>query len=128
MALWILSPLRAETPSQSDEGSGKSEGQVDGKVIEVKLSNGDPKISDAQWRRIAYGSVSPFALLQSRRSSISGLSKSSMSPSPYHLDWCEYVTESSKGICSLLCEPKLPPNAIIEGSKQFSRKVRSLCH
>lgn len=54
------------------------------KVVEVKLGGGDPEITDADWRRIAYGSVAPFALLQSRRSSLSELSKS---PSPYHLDW-----------------------------------------
>lgn len=66
-------------PSEDDDAGGK--------VVEVKLSNGDPEISDAQWRRIAYGSVTPFALLQSRRSSFSSMSKVSMSPSPYHLDW-----------------------------------------
>lgn len=64
-----------------------SEDQVGGKVVEVKLGNGDQEITDAQWRRIEYGSVSPFAMLQSRRSSFSSLSKVSKSPSPYHLDW-----------------------------------------
>lgn len=49
-------------------GSGQNPG---GEVVEVKLSNADgAEIPDAQWRRIAYGSVSPFALLQSRKNSI----------------------------------------------------------
>ncbi|KAI4337502.1 hypothetical protein L6164_015910 [Bauhinia variegata] len=106
----------------SVEGSGESEGQVGGKVVEVKLSDGDPEISDAQWRRIAYGSVSPFALLQSRRSAISSLSWGSASTSPYHLDWWEYVMEYSKDISSLLSGPKLPSNPIIEDSKTIFKK------
>jgi nuclear pore complex protein Nup85 len=67
--------LFAEPSGSSDAGDGA-------KVIEVKLGGGDPEIDDADWRRIAYGSVAPFALLQSRRNSLSALSKS-----PYHLDW-----------------------------------------
>lgn len=39
---------------------------VSSEVVEVKLSGGgDSEISDVQWRRIAYSSVSPFAMLQS---------------------------------------------------------------
>lgn len=63
------------------------DGEAGGKVVEVRLGNGDAEISDAQWRRIAYGSVTPFALLQNRRSSISSLSKMSISPPHYHVDW-----------------------------------------
>lgn len=69
--------LFAEPSGSSDAGEGA-------KVVEVKLGGGDPEITDAKWRQIAYGSVAPFALLQSRRSSLSELSKV---PSPYHLDW-----------------------------------------
>jgi len=69
--------LFAEPSQTSDAGDGA-------KVIEVKLGGGDPEIDDADWRRIAYGSVAPFALLQSRRSAISSMSKS---PSTYQLDW-----------------------------------------
>ena len=58
--------------------------EVGGKVIEVKLSDGDGDIGDAQFRKIAYGSVSPFALLQSRRNSLATMSKIS---SPYHFEW-----------------------------------------
>lgn len=60
--------------ADSDEDSG-------GRVVEVKLTNNeDSEIDDSQWRRIAYGSVAPFALLQSRKNSFSALSKMS------HLD------------------------------------------
>ena len=55
--------------------------------MQVKLGVGDGEVDDAQWRRIAYGSVSPFALLQSRRNSVLALSKMSMSSSPYHSNW-----------------------------------------
>lgn len=61
-----------QQPEDGDEESG-------GRVVEVKLSNnGDGEVDDAHWRRIAYGSVTPFALLQSRKNSFSALSK--MSP------------------------------------------------
>ncbi|KAK7293851.1 hypothetical protein RJT34_16728 [Clitoria ternatea] len=81
------------------------------KVVEVKLDGEDPEISDAHRRRIAYGSVAPFALLQSRRSSLSALSRS---PSPYHSDWWEHVLQYSKEIASLLGGPKLSPTPIIK--------------
>ncbi|KAK7384976.1 hypothetical protein VNO78_30680 [Psophocarpus tetragonolobus] len=81
------------------------------KIVEVKLSGEDNEISDAHRRRIAYGSVAPFAMLQSRRSSLSALLKT---PSPYHSDWWEHVLQYSKEIGSLLGGPKLTPSPIIE--------------
>lgn len=39
--------------------------------MEVKLGVDEADIYEAQWRRIAYGSVTPFAVLQSRKNSIS---------------------------------------------------------
>ena len=72
-----------EPPTESDD----SDGEAGGKVVHVKLGVGDGEVDDSQWRRIAYGSVSPFALLQSRRNSVLALSKMSMSSSPYHSDW-----------------------------------------
>lgn len=65
--------------------SSSSEPESGGEVVEVKLSGRDGDISDSEWRRIAYGSVSPFAMLQSRRNSVSGFDK--MNPSPYHVEW-----------------------------------------
>lgn len=76
-----VSVLRPPSEQDSDDG------EAGGKVVELRLSNGEAEISDSLWRRIAYGSLSPFALLQSRRSSLSSLSKMSMSPSPYHIEW-----------------------------------------
>lgn len=67
-------------------GKPDSGDEIGGRVVEVKLSADDPEIvSDAERRRIAYGSVSPYAHLQSRRNSVSLLSK--ISPSPYNIDW-----------------------------------------
>lgn len=63
------------------------DGEAGGKVVNVRLSGEDDEISDAERRRIAYESVSPFALLQSRRNSISSLSKMDMSPSLYQTAW-----------------------------------------
>lgn len=68
-------------------------------MVEIKLSNGEAEISDSQWRRIAYGSLSPFALLQSRRSSVSSLSKMSMSPSPYHVEWYAISCSYKQFVC-----------------------------
>ncbi|XP_029125916.1 nuclear pore complex protein NUP85 isoform X2 [Cajanus cajan] len=82
------------------------------KVVEVKVNSEDSEIPDAHWRRIAYGSVAPFALLQSQRSSISSLLKT---PSPYHSDWWEHVLQYSKEIGTLLGGSKLTNSPIIEG-------------
>ncbi|EXB93382.1 hypothetical protein L484_010709 [Morus notabilis] len=99
------------------------DGEAGGRVVEVNLSNGDAEISDAQWRRIAYGSVTPFALLQSRRSSVSSLSKMSISPSHYHVDWWEYVMEYSKDIVSLLGHRKSPSGTVIEDPREIVKTV-----
>lgn len=68
-------------------GEDSERDEVGGRVVEVRLSNGDGENGDAKWRRIAYGSVPPFALLQSRRSSVASLSKVSVGPSLYNIDW-----------------------------------------
>ncbi|XP_041019286.1 nuclear pore complex protein NUP85 [Juglans microcarpa x Juglans regia] len=98
-----------------------SEGdEFGGKVLEVRLSGGDGDMSGAQFRRIAYGSVSPFALLQSRRNSAASLSKIS---SPYHVEWWEYVMEYSKDINSLLGDPKSLTSPAIEDPKAVLQKA-----
>ncbi|KAG2271671.1 hypothetical protein Bca4012_073906 [Brassica carinata] len=51
------------------------------KTVNVRLSGEDGEIGNAQWRRIAYESASSFALLESRRNSISSLFKMDMCPS-----------------------------------------------
>ncbi|XP_048331096.2 nuclear pore complex protein NUP85 isoform X2 [Ziziphus jujuba] len=112
-----VSVLRPPSEQDSDDG------EAGGKVVELRLSNGEAEISDSLWRRIAYGSLSPFALLQSRRSSLSSLSKMSMSPSPYHIEWWEYVMEYSKDISSLLSKPQSVPSSVIEDPKTILKTV-----
>ncbi|VVA24866.1 PREDICTED: nuclear pore complex [Prunus dulcis] len=112
-----VSVLRPPSAEDSDDV------EVGGRVVEVRLSNGDGETGDAKWRRIAYGSVPPFALLQSRRSSVASLSKMSMSPSPYNIDWWEYVMEYSKDINSLLGDSKAPLNPVIDDPKTVLRNV-----
>ncbi|GER32524.1 nuclear pore complex protein Nup85 [Striga asiatica] len=86
-----------------------------GEVVEVKLSNADGgEIPDAQWRRIAYGSVGPFALLQSRKNSIDSMH--------YDKDWWEHVMEYSKEINSLLDNSKSSVSPMFEDSKTVMKK------
>ncbi|THG20083.1 hypothetical protein TEA_000636 [Camellia sinensis var. sinensis] len=106
--------------------SDADDSEIGGKVVEVKLGSGDGEIDDAQWRRIAYGSVSPFALLQSRKNSMSALSKMSASSSAYEADWWEYVMEYSSDINFLLGGQKLPPSSVIEDPKTILKDYDSL--
>lgn len=69
-----------------DHSSDSDDSEVGGQVLEVKIRNGDGEITAAEFRRIAYGSVSPFALLQSRKHMVSGLSKMSMGLSRFNPD------------------------------------------
>ncbi|GFS44894.1 hypothetical protein Acr_00g0092700 [Actinidia rufa] len=102
------------------------DGEVGGKVVEVKLGDGDGEIGDAQWRRIAYGSVSPFALLQSRKNSMLSMSRVSASSSPYGAEWWDYVMEYSREINFLLGGQKLPPSSVIEDPKTVLKDYDSL--
>ncbi|GLT85442.1 hypothetical protein SLE2022_036320 [Rubroshorea leprosula] len=108
-------------PEPSVDDSGDEPG---GKVVEVRLGGGGGggEISDAHWRRIAYGSVIPFALLQSKKNAALTLSKMSMNSSPYNVDWLEYVIEYSKDINLLLGNPKLPPSPAIDDPKSVLKK------
>uniref|UniRef100_A0A2P2KFQ3 Nuclear pore complex protein Nup85 n=2 Tax=Rhizophora mucronata TaxID=61149 RepID=A0A2P2KFQ3_RHIMU len=108
-------------PSDSDSDP-ETEDEVGGKVLEVNLSGkGDGELSEAEWRRIAYGSVSPFALLQSRKNAAS-LSKMQLNPSSYNLDWWEYVMEYSKDINSLLGSSNSPADPVFEDPKEVLKK------
>lgn len=71
-------------------------------MVEVKLDAVDGEIDESQRRRIAYGSVAPFSILQSRKNSIWTLSKMSTSSSPYHADRYYSVTVNLKTFASLL--------------------------
>ncbi|KAK6236807.1 hypothetical protein QUC31_020607 [Theobroma cacao] len=93
-----------------------------GRVVEVKLGGGDGEITDANWRKIAYGSVSPFALLQSRKNAASSLSKMSMKSSRYDVDWWEYIMEYSKDISALLGNRKSASGPVIDDPKSVITK------
>lgn len=58
-----------------DADADELDDEVGGKVVEVKLSKEEAELDDVQWRRIAYGSFSPFAVLQSRKNSLSAMAK-----------------------------------------------------
>lgn len=78
--------LRVSIFRQPQSDANDSDGEVGGKVVEVKLGKEESEFDDAQWRRIAYSSVSPFAVLQSRKNSMSAMSKMSGS-NPYNAYW-----------------------------------------
>lgn len=91
-------------------------------MVEVKLTNNvDADVDELQWRRIAYGSVAPFALLQSRKSALATLSK--MSPLD-DTEWWHYIMEYSKEIHSLLGGSDPAPTAAIEDSKTVLKEVK----
>ncbi|KAL0447441.1 UNVERIFIED_CONTAM: Nuclear pore complex protein [Sesamum latifolium] len=105
--------LRVSLLQTEDASSEQSPG---GEVVEVKLGSADAgEIPEAQWRRIAYGSVAPFALLQSRKNSMDALH--------YEKDWWEHVMEYSKEINSLLGNTKSSVPPTIEDPKTVLKKV-----
>ncbi|XVE53748.1 hypothetical protein DITRI_Ditri03aG0027700 [Diplodiscus trichospermus] len=106
----------------ASSADGSVEEETGGEVVEVKLGGGDGEISDARWRRIAYGSVSPFALLQSRKNAASSLSKMSMNSSSYDVDWWGYIMEYSKEISALLGNQKSPSGPVIDDPKSVISK------
>ncbi|KAK6782481.1 hypothetical protein RDI58_020277 [Solanum bulbocastanum] len=107
-------------PSEKADGDG----EAGGTVVEVKLSNsGDEEVDAARWRRMAYTSVTPFALLQSRKHSLSAASRMSLDIPPYKAEWWEHVIEYSKEISSLLTDRKPPPKSIIEDPKSVVNAI-----
>ncbi|KAG8381852.1 hypothetical protein BUALT_Bualt05G0015800 [Buddleja alternifolia] len=105
--------LRVSLLQSDDVVSEQNHG---GEVVEVKLSNVEGgEISDAQWRRIAYGSVTPFALLQSQKNAIDTLR--------YEKDWWEHVMDFSKEINSLLGNSKSSVSPTIEDPKSVFKEV-----
>lgn len=107
---------------QSDEADG--DGEAGGRVVEVKLSNsGDDEVDAARWRRMAYSSVTPFALLENRKHSLSAASRMSLDTPPYNPEWWKHVIEYSKEISSLLSDRNPPPKSIIEDPKSVINEV-----
>nr|CAB3478272.1 unnamed protein product [Digitaria exilis] len=114
----------------NSEGRGRSE-EVAGSVVEVNLSCGgsggaevEEEIDEAEMRRIEYGSVPAFALLQSRKNALAdAAAMSRLSSVPDYADWWQYVLEYSKAVGNLLGSPDSPLAFMIEDPKTIL-KVR----
>ncbi|KAG6502499.1 hypothetical protein ZIOFF_034780 [Zingiber officinale] len=98
-------------PSLEPDGAGDDE-EEGGKVVEVRLGTGDGGISEAQMRRIAYGSVPPFVELQSWKNSLASLSM--MSSSSFRTEKWQYILEYSRKVNELLKTHQIPPDNVIE--------------
>ena len=62
---------RATSEKEQDGNSGHQEERTGGVLLEIQIQGGaNGLISEAQKRKIAYGSVPAFALLQSRKNSL----------------------------------------------------------
>nr|CAD1824145.1 unnamed protein product [Ananas comosus var. bracteatus] len=105
--------------SETLDGTGAEgpEEEIGGKVVEVKLGNGEGEVSEAERRRIAYGSVAPFALLQSQKNLFAASSR--MPNSSIRTEWWHHVLEYSNRISNLLGERKPLPSAVIEDPKMI---------
>ncbi|XP_052166636.1 nuclear pore complex protein NUP85 [Oryza glaberrima] len=101
-------------PNPEGGGDRGAEEVSGGRVVEVNLGGGGSgpggadaeEIDEAEMRRIEYGSVPAFALLQSRKNALVDGSGMSRLPSvSEHAEWWQYVLEYSKTIGSLLGNP-----------------------
>ncbi|PKA57242.1 Nuclear pore complex protein Nup85 [Apostasia shenzhenica] len=109
-----IRPIEDESVREERNGAGEG-GDIGGKVMEVKLGASDGNVEEAERRRIAYGSVAPFALLQSRRNSLATIYRVSSSSSV--TEWWQHVLEYSKSISELLGNTALPSSSVIEDPK-----------
>ncbi|XP_047938669.1 nuclear pore complex protein NUP85 [Salvia hispanica] len=91
--------------------------ESDGEVVEVNLTNAEEggEVSEAERQRIAHGSVTPFALLQSR--------KNQMDELQYDKTWWVHVMEYSNEIKSLLGTSKSYITPTIEDPKALLEDV-----
>ncbi|PWA56885.1 hypothetical protein CTI12_AA411940 [Artemisia annua] len=99
--------------------------EVGGKVVEVKVSGEDVEESGdgVKWRRIVYGSVSPFAHLQNKKNAFMAVSESMGYSSSYDAEWSKYVLEYSKEIKSLLGSRESSPAPLIEDPNTVLQNV-----
>uniref|UniRef100_A0ACD5W3Y1 Uncharacterized protein n=1 Tax=Avena sativa TaxID=4498 RepID=A0ACD5W3Y1_AVESA len=107
-------------PPSPEEGGCRGAEEVAGSVVEVNLAaNGsagvEEEIDDAEMRRIEYGSVPAFALLQSRKNALADTAAMQhMHPVSEHAEWWQYVLQYSKTISKLLGNPDCLPAPMIE--------------
>lgn len=90
--------------------------------MEVKLSCENGEISDGQRRKIAYGSLSPFAVLQSQKNAENELSNMSLISSS-QFNWWQHIMDYSKEIGALLRNPSKPPSSLIEDPMEIIEAV-----
>ncbi|KAL5220662.1 hypothetical protein ABZP36_025375 [Zizania latifolia] len=115
-------------PPNPEGGGGRGAQEVaGGRVVEVNLGGGgsgpggadvEEEIDEAEMRRIQYGSVPAFALLQSRKNALADAAAMSRGPSVSdHAEWWQYVLEYSQTIGSLLGNPDSLPAFMIDDPK-----------
>ncbi|KAL9255646.1 Nuclear pore complex protein NUP85-like protein [Drosera capensis] len=112
-----------EKRGEGGVGGGGGEG---GSVVELKLGDvgtEDGGIGEAEWRRIEYGSATPFAVLQSRKNAVKGMEKMPIA-SLLNLDWSEYVMEYSKEINSLLGDLRQSPAPTIDDPSRIVKDAK----
>lgn len=90
--------------------------------MEVKLSSETKEMSDGQRRKIAYASVTPFAVLQSHKNAHNQAATMSMISSS-HFNWWHHIMDYSKDINALLGNPKKPPSPLIEDPMEILEAV-----
>ncbi|KAK1267130.1 Nuclear pore complex protein Nup85 [Acorus gramineus] len=102
------------------------EEDVGGKVVEVRLGgraiDGCGGVDEARRRRVSYGSVPAFALLQGQKNSFAAVTRMSPYPS-LRAEWWENVLDYSKHISSLLGDPKPLLSSVIDDPKTILNKV-----
>lgn len=76
-----------------------------------------------KWRRIVYGSVSPFAHLQNKKNALMAVSETMGYSSSYDAEWSKYVLEYSKEIKSLLGSRESSPAPLIEDPNTVLQNV-----
>ncbi|XP_078429021.1 nuclear pore complex Nup85-like protein [Wolffia australiana] len=106
---------RATPGAGEDDGSRRGEDQPGGVVVEVQLQGETRGAStEAQQRRVAYGSVPAFALLQGRKNALIAASRMRFSSSIAE-GW-QHIMDFSSQIADLL-EKRKPSESVIEDPK-----------
>ncbi|KAM0856201.1 hypothetical protein ACQ4PT_049268 [Festuca glaucescens] len=117
-------------PPGPEEAGGRGAEEVAGSVVEVNLAVAsgsaevEEEIDEAEMRRIEYGSVPAFALLQSRKNALAdAAAMQRMHSVSEHAEWWQYVLQYSKTIGKLLGSPDSLPVLMIEDPRAIL-KVR----
>ncbi|GAB2223285.1 hypothetical protein Droror1_Dr00017425 [Drosera rotundifolia] len=112
-----------EKRGEGGVGGGGGEG---GSVVELKLGDvgaEDDGIGEADWRRIEYGSATPFAVLQSRKNAVKAMEKIPIA-SLMKSEWSDYIMEYSKEINSLLGDSRQSPAPTIDDPSRIVKDAK----